>query len=318
MSRTIFLPLLTAFFVADIHAARTANTRDTHAKPEISVLRFDNRGELTNRDKFEKLRENLAATPQTVVLFMHGWRGSASPSDNSFQSFERALEEVRQRSFRGRDRKLTGIYLTWHAEHLPSIAEYPFYYCTQKRADNIADGDGIADVIKQLSRAFRRNGKEDFIVAGHSFGGRILGHVVGNDPELLRNVDLWLLANAADAAKECEETIEAVKNNPYPRSRLPRLVWVTSIRDFATGFAFRLANLSEAAGWDRTLQTHRLSINEPTTEDPAYSAEVEHLSNAKGAYAYNLMVTNGLKGHSDVWGEPMIQIVNYFVLNNSR
>jgi pimeloyl-ACP methyl ester carboxylesterase len=284
---------------------------------KLNVLRFDNHGTLTSDSDviLKKLVATITTKPQTVVVFMHGWHGSASENDGSVQQFKRALHEVSERTYKKSGRTLTGVYLTWNAQILSGIAEYPMYYFTQARADAVADGEGINNAIKDLSNAARTHAGEHFIVAGHSFGGRILGHVVGHHPELLQNVDLWLLANAADDAAECRKTIKAVNEHPYRRSRLPKLVWVTSAHDPMTGFAFALANLSQTGGWDRTLQTDKVSIEEPTTKNPRYRANVTQLPNAQGKYVHNLIVTNGLKGHSDVWGEPMIQIVDYYVLH---
>jgi pimeloyl-ACP methyl ester carboxylesterase len=281
----------------------------------LNVLRFGNHGELTGNSDLEGLCERIRATPQTVVVFLHGWHGSASDNDNSVRQFKRALYEVRTRTYDKSGRTLTGVYLTWNAQHLPGLLEYPMYYFTQARADAVAKGDGIANAIEKLARAARAHRGEHFIVAGHSFGGRILGHVVGRRPDLLQNVDLWLLANAADNAAECAKTIEAVSAKPYRRGRLPKLVWVTSAHDPMTGFAFKMANLNNAPGWEKKLQTHEIAIEAPTREHPKYSADVTKVSKSSGKYAHNLIVTNGLKGHSDVWGEPMIQIVNYYVLH---
>jgi pimeloyl-ACP methyl ester carboxylesterase len=312
--------LLCSFLLGGCVSRR--NGTETAASPAqsitLNVLRFDNHGKLTSDSDLETVRKKIAATPQTVVIFMHGWHGSAADNDNSVRQFKEALYKVRQRTYQKAGRTLTGVYLTWNAHHLPGFAEYPMYYFTQARADAVANGDGIANAIDTLSRAAWTHRGKHFIVAGHSFGGRILGHVVGNHPELLQNVDLWLLANAADDAAACKNTVKAVNANPYRRGRLPKLVWVTSAHDPMTGFAFKIANLSNAPGWDKTLQSDSISIEEPSKEHPRYSAGVTHLSNATGKYVHNLIVTNGLKGHSDVWGEPMIQIVNYYVVHSLR
>ena len=315
MKHPLFLLVVTLFFIAACSTPRQDTASERLDSEAIKVLEFDNTGRLQNRDDLERYRAEIAAAPQTVVVFMHGWHGSASPTDHSVQSFKKALAEVRARSYKGSGRKLTGVYLTWHASYLPGLAEYPMYFFTKARAGAVGEGNGIADAIKELSKAARRHGGEHFIVAGHSFGGRILGHVAGKHPEVLENVDLWLLANAADDASDCKKTIEAVSTHPYTRGRLPKLVWVTSAHDPMTGFAYEVAGFQKASGWDKKLQSHRISIVEPTAEHPRYSADVEKVSDGTGRYAHNLIVENVLKGHSDVWGEPMIQIVNYYVLH---
>jgi pimeloyl-ACP methyl ester carboxylesterase len=243
---------------------------------------------------------------------MHGWHGSASPDDNNVRHFQEALQKVRCRTYQKTGRKLTGIYLTWNAHCLPSIAEYPMYFFTRARADDVARGDGVATVIDRLSSARRHRGQEHFIVTGHSFGGRILGRVPGYHPQLLKNVDLWLLANAADDSEACLKTIRAIDEHPYQKGRLPKLVWVTSAKDGMTKFAYEVAGLKPAIGHDRALQTYTVEINEN------YHAKIRHQSNATGAYVHSILVKEGLGGHSDVWREPMIQIVDFYALQGSR
>ena len=307
-----FLLLLCAPALAHATDRDSATQRATEPLPKLA---FDKKGKLTNKEDLDRICRQLAMKPQTVVVFMHGWHGSAAPNDHSVVSFQNALAEVRRRSFQKSGRTLTGILLTWHAEYLPGLADYPMYYFSQGRANAVARGDGIVTAIARLSKAVDRGNREHFIVAGHSLGGRILGHVAGYHPELLRNVDLWLLANAADNAKVCQHTIDEVNNHPYRRGRLPKLVWVTSIQDWATGFAYRLANLSKAPGWEKKLRSHEVRIYKPTPTHPTYSADVDKVSDATGAYAHNLIVLKGLGNHGDVWSEPMIQVVDYYVLH---
>lgn len=314
MRPNLLAPLVCCIFIwiLNVRPATAANPQDIAL---YAPLVFDSSGSLTNTSDLDKICAQIAASPQTVVVFMHGWHGTAAPNDNNMVKFREALEQVRDRTFRKSGRLLTGVYLTWPARILPSFLDYLAFWGNQARADRVASGEGIATVIKRLSTAFHPNGREHFIVSGHSFGGRIMGHVAGYHPELFNSVDLWLLANAADDASECRKTITAVSERPYRRGRLPKLVWVTSIHDFATGFAYRLADLRSTPGWDEKLQTYRVAIDNPTKDRPAYSADVEHVSDATGVYAHNLMVEKGLGGHGDVWSEPMIQVLDYYILH---
>lgn len=157
---------------------RCRNLEQTGSQ-SITHPAFDNKGILTNKDNLETICQKISAKPQTVVVFMHGWKGSATPTDHNVVSFQNALEEVRLRTYKNSGRTLTGVYLTGNAQHLPGIAELPLYYFTQVRADAVRRGEGIAMAIKRLSTDANRGNREHFIVAGHSFGGRILGHVVG-------------------------------------------------------------------------------------------------------------------------------------------
>lgn len=312
VKRYLFLLFLPVVLIGGCATPREAsNATVDPAQPErLFILSFDNNGNLTNRGDLEAIRKQIAAKPQTVVVFMHGWHGSAANNDNNVRKFKGALYKVRERTFKNSGRTLTGVYLTWNAHCLPGLAEYPMYFFTRHRADVISQGEGIATAIKTLANAMQHDGREHFIVAGHSFGGRILGRVAGNHPELLRDVDLWLLANAADDSDACLRTINAVNAHPYQRGRLPKLVWVTSAKDGMTGFVYEIAGLKKTIGHDRALQTYTVEINRD------YHAEIARVSRATGAYVHNILVKEGLGGHSDVWREPMIQIVDFYVLPN--
>lgn len=247
---------------------------------------------------------------------MHGWKGTAQPADHNVRSFRAQLNAVRKRTYSTSGRKITGVYLTWNSSHLPGLAEYPAYFLTRARADRIAKGGGIANAIAALANAAREHSGEHFIVAGHSFGGRILGRVVGERPKILRNVDLVLLANAADDAEVCYKTVAAVHKEPYQRRQLPKLVWVTSGKDGMTGPLYRLAGWKTAVGHERLLQSHRVSLVEPTELRPHYGAKFEKTFGRRSPYAHNVLIARGLGGHGDVWNEAMVAIVNYYLLHN--
>jgi pimeloyl-ACP methyl ester carboxylesterase len=292
---------------------RPLQTNGTTAEP-IRALRFANDGSLIDREDLERYCEEISSSPQTVVIFMHGWHGSASANNQNIQSFQTDLAKVRERTYTKSGRKLTGICLTWNARMLPGVAEYPMYYFTRNRADRVAQGEGISLALKKLSNAMRRQGREHIIVAGHSMGGRILGRVVGNHPELLSDVDLILLVNSADNSSACVRTVDAVNAHPYLRGRLPKLLWVTSAKDAMTGPIYEFAERSQTPGHDKKLLSYDVKIEPPGAKYRAYGADVAKISDRTGKYAHNIRVVDGLGGHGDIWSEAMIQIVNYYVL----
>ena len=318
MNRYVLFLLLVFLSACSTPHQRGNATVDRAQAERLRTLSFDNCGNLDNPDDLERYCNEIAIRPQTVVIFMHGWHGSASANNHNVQAFKTDLAKVRERTYKRSGRTLTGICLTWNARHLPSIAEYPMYYFTRGRADRIAKGEGIATAIKKLSSAMQRQGREHIIVAGHSMGGRILGRVVGNHPELLQNVDLVLLVNSADNSSACVKTIDAVNAHPYLLGRLPKLVWVTSAKDAMTGPIYEFAQWSQTPGHDMKLLSYDVKIETPSKANPAYSAQIARISKRSGHYAHNIRVIDGLGGHGDIWSESMIQIVNYYVLRNQR
>jgi len=282
---------------------------------QLRIIHVNDDGSLPKQDKLtiSELCREIVSKPQTVVVFMHGWKGSAASSDHSVQEFLTDLSAARSRSYQRSHRTLTGVYLTWNSRRLPGLLEYLAYFKTRDRADDISQGDGIANAIHDLAIAARSHGDEHFIVAGHSFGARIVGRVIGKHPELLRSTDLVLLANAADDADSGRRIINAVNARPYRRGRLPKLVWVTSAKDDVTRTLYFLAGWKTAIGHDKKLQTHILTLAEPPNPDPCVDARIQRTSNRLGRYAHNIIVAQGLQNHPDVWGKPMVAILNEYL-----
>jgi len=283
-------------------------------RSDLTVLHFDDNGALENSEQLKQLCTRLSDTPQTTVVFMHGWHGSADPRDNNVRNFTNALSVIRKRSYEATGRKLTGVYLTWHARILPGPLDELAYYFTRARADAIARGQGIANALEALSQAAQRNGRDRFVVAGHSFGGRILGRVVGYRPELLGKIDLYILANTADGADQYEKTLLAVTKSGAPPSRLPKLVWATSAHDNVTGILYPLANGRKPPGFTQDIQDYSVTFIDPDANGH-YSADISRVAKRPNRFAHNIVVAEGLGDHPDVWSDPMIELVNFYLFH---
>ena len=280
-------------------------------KPFVIYINDD--GSLKNRSGLTAYCDKMKKTPQTVVVFIHGWHGTASPPDGNVQAFMNNLEKVRQRSFRPYGRTVTGIAVEWKARTLPGFLETPVYHVTRGRADKISRADGISDALLQLADA-QKGTREHFIVTGHSMGARILGRVIRKHPELLKTADLVLMANTADSSSSFRRTLDSVVHDPYPRGRLPKLVWVTSAHDIVTRIIYPPFNGGSAPGHDPRVVTYDVKLTKRSDEHHPYSAEVTKVSDQPNLYAHDIRITDGLGGHSDIWSEAMNQIVNYYVV----
>ena len=155
------------------------------------------------------------------------------------------------------------------------------------------------------------------IVAGHSMGARILGRVIRKHPELLKTVDLVLLANTADSVSSFRKTLDSVDQHPYRRRRLPKLVWVTSAHDIVTRIIYPPFNAGVPPGHDHGVITYDVELEQTYKQPPYYSAEIKKVSKHPNHYAHDIRITRGLRGHSDIWNEAMIQILNYYVLRGN-
>jgi pimeloyl-ACP methyl ester carboxylesterase len=313
--RSLFLLVVPLFFIAACSTSRDSVKPEANPQLEqIWTLRFNDDGSLANREDLDKYCEAIAAKPQTVVVFMHGWHGNVSPRNPNIQMFQADLTKVRDRTYKESGRTLTGICLTWRARTWPGLAEYPMYYRTRDRADKIATGSGIAESLQKLSNAMRPHGRERLIVAGHSMGARILGRVIAYHPELLNRLNLVLLANTADDSNSFKRTVEQVNAHPYDLGRLPKLVWVTSGKDTTTSIIYPTFQRGMPPGHDKRFIDYEVIIKQPSPGHAAYSAHIKRISKLSKYYAHNIRVVDGLGGHGDIWSEAMIQIVDYYVL----
>jgi pimeloyl-ACP methyl ester carboxylesterase len=308
MFRT-FLLLLSSFVFFPGCATRSsgpATKSDTH------IIRFNNNGDVSNPEALEEAVKQIRSAPQTVVVYMHGWKGTSSSWDSNVQGFHRHLQVVRKRTFEPHGRQLTGVYFTWNARRLPSLAENLGYWGTRNRADEIANGSGVANALEALSQASANNGRENFLVAGHSMGGRIIGRVIGRHPALLRHIDLVLLINSADDSDSARKTINSVKGYGRSSGRIPQLVWVTSEADTATGKIFPIAeNGKLAVGHDPSIQTHRFELTSSGPGQYPRGTFTPELS-PPPVYFRNVIVRKDLiHNHSDIWAESMRAILNY-------
>jgi len=287
------------------------------AAEKLPVICINDDGSIENSSELNAYCKQIAKTPQTVVVFIHGWHGTASPPDGNIRAFMENLEKVRTRSFQPAGRTLTGIAITWRARTLRGLLETPAYYRTRARADKISRADGVAEALAKLADSMRKGTKEHMIVGGHSMGARILGRVIRKHPELLKTVDLVLLANTADSASSFRRTLDSVDQHPYPRGRLPKLVWVTSAHDIFTRIIYPPFNGGAAPGHDHGVITYDVELEKTSTQPPYYSAHIEQVSKYPNHYAHDIRITKGWGGHSDIWNEAMNQIVNYYVLRGN-
>lgn len=280
----------------------------------LYVLSFDGNGNLANRDDLTTICKKLAAKPQTVMVFVHGWKGSASPNDSNVRNFSDALSKIRKDSYEKSGRTLTGVYFTYPSRYLPGRIETLAWYFSKCRANSIARGTGMFEAIDKLSRAVRRDKRDRVVIAGHSLGARILGRVVGFHPEVLRNVDLCILANTADDEHQYEKTLLAVTRSGLPPSRLPKLVWATSANDHVMGVLYPLANGEKPPGFVQSIQDYQVAFVRPDAKGH-YSTAINRVAQRPNRFGHNIVVAEGLGEHGDVWSEPMRELVNFYLFH---
>jgi hypothetical protein len=281
------------------------------------VIRLTDHGELVSRCEWTDALMELRAFPdasQIVVVYVHGWKHNARPTDTDLLRFNDLLESIRVRESRlPTPRRIVGIYVGWNGKQtgVPVLKEVTFW-SRKAAADRISQSAivtkllGTIDNIRDQREERRRTLDDIVIYVGHSFGARILFtaasqlliHRVqmahpgrdGGSYEPIRGAgDLVLLINPAFEAS-LFTTLHSVRRSRemFHPDQQPLLVSISADNDNATKIAFPLA-IPEDYGEKgrRTLgnfapyRTHRVQSNRPGQSAPRSSeaAWFDHFCN---------------------------------------
>ena len=139
----------------------------------LAFFRLDERGhrrpgdtvtEITNEVK--RLRSD--GKEVLVVLFVHGWKHDASPTDTNLKSFRAVLKDMAEREHHSR--RIVGIYVSWPAKGL--------FWTRRRIADKVVRSNELTKLLEHLNRTVKPRGAREplsrLILVGHSFGARVL------------------------------------------------------------------------------------------------------------------------------------------------
>jgi hypothetical protein len=118
--------------------------------------------------------------PKFVVLYIHGWKHSASEDDGDVQSFTSLIDRLA--SSNPDQKQVLGVYIGWNAaSKLPPFNWSPFdnltFWSKQAIADGIAQSAVTTKIISSIGSVMSRGDNAEanqFIAIGHSFGARLL------------------------------------------------------------------------------------------------------------------------------------------------
>ena len=118
--------------------------------------------------------------PKFAVLYIHGWKHTASNDDDDFKSFTTLISQLAQAN--QSKKQVLGVYVGWNAaSKLPPFDLFPFNNLTfglkRQLRTEIARSTVITRILSSinsiLSELEDRNANQ-FISIGHSFGARML------------------------------------------------------------------------------------------------------------------------------------------------
>lgn len=154
----------------------TSTWRETGNGYDLSFIDIADNGKLA--DQRQLLAANVAvksAVAQTaarkalIILFVHGWFHSDAADD---RDVERARKTLRFFASQKPDWVVEGVYVGWHGYTSTSDpSEYTSFYSRERYADNLA-AHALPEIIDQIERGSDLGQGDQFLIIGHSFGGR--------------------------------------------------------------------------------------------------------------------------------------------------
>lgn len=253
----------------------------------LAFIEFDDQGQIHERDQMNtvltKLNQDAAAKDLLVVIFIHGWKHSAAPTDGNIKTLREnlqrlsALESDLSRREERPERKVVGVYLAWRGGSVtvPLVKELTFW--DRKNTAHKVGHGGVTEVlgkleeVKKVKAAIAEPGRESntrLVIIGHSFGGAVaysaLSQILmarfvetlgptGTASTVEGFGDLVVLINPAfEAIRFATLSDMANERRSYFSTQLPVMAILTSEADDATKRAFPLGR------WFSTLfEKHR-------------------------------------------------------------
>ena len=237
----------------------------------LGFVEFDDQGWFWDRKQMEALLRLLHQQQQAekneflIILYAHGWQHNADACDNNVVCFQRVLErfKVLESQGRGTPRTVVGVYVGWRGRSLSAdltLLDKLSFWQRKNSAQRVGNG-GVTQLLSALDefRRFknpdREHTKTQFLIAGHSFGGKVVysaikGQLVANATRMERANngltyptatgfgDLVVLVNPAFEGSLHEPLHDAAANRCFPEAQQPALLIVTSETDYATRMAF--------------------------------------------------------------------------------
>jgi hypothetical protein len=200
--------------------------------------------------------------PKFVVLYIHGWKHSASEGDSDVASFTGLIDQL-ARANAGK-KQMLGVYVGWNAmSKVPPFNWFPFdnltFWSKQTIADRIAQSAVTTKIISSIGSVMSAgddSAANQFIVIGHSFGARMVfsatnqsliydtekahpGYPGGVYRQIQGIANAVILLNPAfEAARYTALDAITRIEEKFADDQLPLLLSVSSDGDWATKTAF--------------------------------------------------------------------------------
>jgi hypothetical protein len=200
--------------------------------------------------------------PKFVVLYIHGWKHSASDEDGDFQEFTSLISKLAQANID--IKQVLGVYIGWNAaSKIPPFDRFPLnnltFWSKETIADRIAQSAVTTKIISSIGTVMSAgpsSAANQFVAIGHSFGARLLfsatnqaliydtekshpGYPGGAYRQIKGISNAVILLNPAfEAARYTAlDSVRRIEED-FADDQLPLLLSISSDGDWATTTAF--------------------------------------------------------------------------------
>jgi hypothetical protein len=264
------------------------------AEYSLGFVEFDDQGQLRSRAQMQAVLDNyygIAAHHDVLlIVFAHGWHHSAQPGDTNIQQFRQLLSNVAnmENTKQAVPRKVLGLYIGWRGESIdiPYVNDLTFW--DRKATAHNVGLQGVTEVMLKLEEIVNvKAGIETtqpkplnsrLVVIGHSFGGAVvytsLQQVLADRFVNSRKNktfsddangfgDLVVLVNPAFEALRFATLYDISQQDcrRYFSTQLPKMVILTSEKDYATKYVFPLGRV-----FSTFFETHTTLTRQQCTE----------------------------------------------------
>ena len=276
-------PYRTGTLASEVVAADPALCPDlTEASPHrirVTYVEIDEQGYFQDRAQMDHALEIVgrAGKPKYVVVFVHGWFHSASPTDENVRGFKCALDSL-QRIEGNAGEEVIGVYVGWRGASwtLPGI-QFTTFWDRKNTSEEIGRGS-LVELLTRLERVVKPTPESPnkLMLVGHSFGASVVFNAIGQilmarfllDAERLASDDgattqhsqskPGLISGYGDLVVLVNPAIEATRIMPFfsvlneysakktdlfAPGQPPRLVILSSEGDWATRRTFPTARV---------------------------------------------------------------------------
>ena len=160
---------------------RTTASTENYDNFKVSFVEFSERGNMFDRniyqDVLDEIKSEASKDGVLVVVFVHGWKHNASPSDPNVVDFRNTMKLLARSKLRG-TRSVHGVYVGWRGLSLHGLGSENLTYWGRKYAAEEIGRGGVTDLLLGLEAITGKihdlDNKNLLVVVGHSFGGAVV------------------------------------------------------------------------------------------------------------------------------------------------